>query len=49
MFFRVDALREKLSGVDRFLPGLRERKFWAGAEAHVDTVLGNRLPIVEVP
>jgi hypothetical protein len=32
-----------------FSSWLRERKFWAGAEAHVDTVLGNRLSIVEVP
>ncbi|MNC68945.1 hypothetical protein D3C75_1195920 [compost metagenome] len=49
LFFRVDALSEKFSGFDRFLPGLSEREFWVGAEAHIDAVFGNRLPIVEVP
>ena len=46
---RVDALRQQLSGLDGFLPGLRQRKVGVRAERHVDSVFGARMPVVEIP
>ncbi|MNL45233.1 hypothetical protein D3C87_1678640 [compost metagenome] len=47
--FGVEALREYFSGFNRFSASLRQRNLWIRAERHVDSILGNRMPVVEIP
>lgn len=49
MFFLIDALRERLSRFNGLLSSLREGEHRVGAQSHIDSVLGDGLPVVEVP
>ncbi|MNF82794.1 hypothetical protein D3C84_651050 [compost metagenome] len=47
--FGVDALCKQLSSLNGFLPGLRKRNLGIRAECHVDSILGDGMPVVEIP
>lgn len=47
--FWVDALCKQLSGLNGFLPCLRKRNLGIRAQCHVDSILGDGMPVVEIP